>query len=51
MDVKTREGKRWQPENGYPSEPVFVPSPNATEEDDGKNLFYLKIVSSGVLYM
>lgn len=25
----------WEEIGLYPSEPVFVPSPNATEEDDG----------------
>lgn len=25
----------WEQPGLYPSEPVFVPSPNATEEDDG----------------
>ena len=25
----------WEHPGLYPSEPVFVPSPNATEEDDG----------------
>lgn len=27
--------KVWEEPSLYPSEPVFVPSPNATEEDDG----------------
>lgn len=27
--------KVWEQPGLYPSEPVFVPSPNATEEDDG----------------
>lgn len=25
----------WEHPGQYPSEPVFVPSPNATDEDDG----------------
>ena len=29
--------KKWQAEDTYPSEPVFIPTPEATEEDDGKN--------------
>lgn len=27
--------KVWEQAGFYPSEPVFVPSPNATEEDEG----------------
>lgn len=27
--------KVWEQAGFYPSEPVFVPSPDATEEDDG----------------
>lgn len=29
----------WQEEECYPSEPVFVPTPGATGEDDGRIIF------------
>ncbi|KAM8903763.1 carotenoid-cleaving dioxygenase, mitochondrial-like [Spinachia spinachia] len=35
MDLNGKRMKVWQEPGLYPSEPVFVPSPNATEEDDG----------------
>ncbi|XP_048098900.1 beta-carotene 15, 15-dioxygenase 2, like isoform X2 [Alosa alosa] len=35
MDVETKELKSWRYPGLYPSEPVFVPSPEATDEDDG----------------
>ncbi|XP_029685868.1 beta,beta-carotene 9',10'-oxygenase-like [Takifugu rubripes] len=35
MDVHTKELKVWRHPGLYPSEPVFVASPNAAEEDDG----------------
>uniref|UniRef100_A0A8C3GAF1 Beta-carotene 15, 15-dioxygenase 2, like n=1 Tax=Cyclopterus lumpus TaxID=8103 RepID=A0A8C3GAF1_CYCLU len=35
MDVHTKELKVWRYPGLYPSEPVFVASPNATQEDDG----------------
>uniref|UniRef100_A0A8C6V2C6 Beta-carotene 15, 15-dioxygenase 2, like n=1 Tax=Neogobius melanostomus TaxID=47308 RepID=A0A8C6V2C6_9GOBI len=35
MDVHTKELKVWRFPGLYPSEPVFVASPGATEEDDG----------------
>ncbi|XP_072306089.1 beta,beta-carotene 15,15'-dioxygenase [Eucyclogobius newberryi] len=35
VDVEKRTHVEWFQENCYPSEPVFVPSPGATEEDDG----------------
>ncbi|XP_029019352.1 beta-carotene 15, 15-dioxygenase 2, like isoform X2 [Betta splendens] len=35
MDVHTKELKVWRYPGFYPSEPVFVASPRATEEDDG----------------
>ena len=33
--MKTKEVLVWDVENCYPSEPVFVPNPNAESEDDG----------------
>ncbi|XP_029302502.1 beta-carotene oxygenase 2b [Cottoperca gobio] len=35
MDLHGKHMKVWEHAGLYPSEPVFVPSPNATEEDDG----------------
>ncbi|KAM7413682.1 hypothetical protein PAMA_020862 [Pampus argenteus] len=35
MDLNGKRIKVWEQPGLYPSEPVFVPSPNATEEDDG----------------
>ncbi|XP_063893598.1 carotenoid isomerooxygenase [Helicoverpa armigera] len=35
VDTKTGETKTWCTPNGYPSEPIFVPAPNAKDEDDG----------------
>uniref|UniRef100_A0A8C4UA28 Carotenoid-cleaving dioxygenase, mitochondrial n=1 Tax=Falco tinnunculus TaxID=100819 RepID=A0A8C4UA28_FALTI len=33
--VKDADGKIWQEDGSFPSEPVFVPVPNATAEDSG----------------
>lgn len=35
FDIVTRTHLLWQQENCFPSEPVFVASPGAVEEDDG----------------
>uniref|UniRef100_A0A7N6BTX0 Retinoid isomerohydrolase RPE65 n=1 Tax=Anabas testudineus TaxID=64144 RepID=A0A7N6BTX0_ANATE len=35
LNVQTKETWVWQEEECYPSEPLFVPTPGATEEDDG----------------
>ncbi|XP_078389153.1 carotenoid-cleaving dioxygenase, mitochondrial isoform X2 [Cetorhinus maximus] len=35
MDVETKKFKTWKEKGYYPSEPVFVPSPNSVDEDDG----------------
>nr|XP_020454650.1 beta,beta-carotene 9',10'-oxygenase isoform X2 [Monopterus albus] len=35
MDLKDKMFKVWHQKGFYPSEPVFVPSPEAVEEDDG----------------
>ncbi|CAN9498320.1 unnamed protein product [Ophioblennius macclurei] len=35
FDIVTRKHVEWHQENCYPSEPVFVASPGAMEEDDG----------------
>lgn len=35
LNVKTKEEIKWGDDNMYASEPVFVPHPGSTEEDDG----------------
>ncbi|XP_062869248.1 beta,beta-carotene 15,15'-dioxygenase [Trichomycterus rosablanca] len=35
LDVETKQRVEWSSENCTPTEPVFVPRPGATEEDDG----------------
>uniref|UniRef100_A0A672YTQ2 Retinal Mueller cells isomerohydrolase-like n=1 Tax=Sphaeramia orbicularis TaxID=375764 RepID=A0A672YTQ2_9TELE len=35
LNVNTKETWVWQEEECYPSEPLFVPTPGATDEDDG----------------
>ncbi|XP_066514617.1 carotenoid-cleaving dioxygenase, mitochondrial [Hoplias malabaricus] len=35
MDLESKKFKVWHQPGLYPSEPVFVPSPDAEEEDDG----------------
>ncbi len=35
VDTHTKEALKWQSEGCYPGEPVFVATPNGTEEDDG----------------
>ncbi|CAL8311725.1 unnamed protein product [Merluccius merluccius] len=35
LDTETREMVRWNEDNCWPSEPVFIPRPNAESEDDG----------------
>lgn len=35
----------WQEDECYPSEPLFVPTPGATEEDDGKTLTHIITLS------
>ncbi|KAM8874064.1 retinal Mueller cells isomerohydrolase-like [Spinachia spinachia] len=35
LNVQTKETWVWQEEECYPSEPLFVPTPEATQEDDG----------------
>ncbi|XP_028812374.1 beta,beta-carotene 15,15'-dioxygenase isoform X1 [Denticeps clupeoides] len=35
MDIATRTHVQWKDEDCYPSEPIFVPSPEAVDEDDG----------------
>lgn len=36
LDVETKLQVEWSAENCWPSEPVFVPRPGASEEHDGE---------------
>lgn len=36
LNVKTKETWVWQEPDSYPSEPVFVQTPDGIDEDDGK---------------
>ena len=35
IDLETKTYSEWGEDKCYPSEPVFVPNPNGTTEDDG----------------
>ncbi|XP_001380954.3 beta,beta-carotene 15,15'-dioxygenase isoform X2 [Monodelphis domestica] len=35
FDVLTKSSLKWEEEHCWPAEPVFVPAPNAQQEDDG----------------
>ncbi|KAM3920985.1 carotenoid-cleaving dioxygenase, mitochondrial-like [Leptodactylus fuscus] len=35
VDVETKKAKVWKEDGYYPSEPIFVPYPDAVDEDDG----------------
>ncbi|XP_030621009.1 beta,beta-carotene 15,15'-dioxygenase [Chanos chanos] len=35
FDVETKKQTEWRGENCWPSEPVFIPTPDGVEEDDG----------------
>lgn len=35
LAISVFNGQAWHHPGLYPSEPVFIPSPNAEEEDDG----------------
>ena len=36
LNVRTKETRLWQEEDSYPSEPLFIPTPGAQDEDDGR---------------
>lgn len=40
MDTITKTHLEWAEEDCYPSEPKFVASPGAVDEDDGKHTVY-----------
>ncbi|KAG1941329.1 beta,beta-carotene 9',10'-oxygenase [Pimephales promelas] len=35
FDAETKQRLEWTGEDGFPSEPVFIPRPDAVDEDDG----------------
>ncbi|XP_077983649.1 beta,beta-carotene 15,15'-dioxygenase-like [Glandiceps talaboti] len=35
IDIETKTSKTWEEKDAHPSEPVFVPKPGATKEDEG----------------
>lgn len=41
-NVVDKSIKTWCEEKSHPSEPIFVPRPNSTQEDDGKKLLILQ---------
>ena len=45
LDIKSGEHQVWAEEKTYPGEPIFVPRPGATEEDDG---VLLSVVLAGM---
>ena len=46
LDVQSGQHQVWQEEGTYPGEPIFVPRPGATREDDG---VLLSVVLAGQL--
>ncbi|XP_066275246.1 carotenoid-cleaving dioxygenase, mitochondrial-like [Branchiostoma lanceolatum] len=46
-DIETKSSKSWTETGCYPSEPVFVPAPGATAEDEGVVLSLVVKSSSG----
>lgn len=36
-DILTKSSLKWCEENCWPAEPLFVPTPGAKDEDDGKS--------------
>ena len=45
LDVKSGEHTIWEEEGTYPGEPIFVPRPGGTKEDDG---VLLSVVLAGL---
>lgn len=46
LDVTSGTTKCWSEADCSPSEPVFVPHPNALAEDDGKSTHYWRNIAS-----
>lgn len=42
FDAETKQQIEWTGGDGFASEPVFIPRPDAVEEDDGNLLFHNK---------
>jgi carotenoid cleavage dioxygenase-like enzyme len=51
IDVRTRDVARWSAPGAYPGEPVFVPRPGATAEDDGAVLSVVLDAGAGTSYL
>jgi beta,beta-carotene 9',10'-dioxygenase len=51
IDVTTGTCASWYKEGHYPGEPVFVPAPNATSEDDGLLLSVVLDTSTNTSYL
>jgi carotenoid cleavage dioxygenase-like enzyme len=51
VDVRTRAVARWAVPGAYPGEPVFVPRPGATDEDDGAILSVVLDAGAGTSYL
>ena len=49
LDTETREMVRWNEDNCWPSEPVFIPRPNGESEDDGASVILCVCVCVCVL--
>ncbi len=42
FDADTKQQIEWSGGDGFASEPVFIPRPDAVDEDDGKLLSFIK---------
>ena len=51
IDAETGEVARWYAQGLYPGEPVFVPAPNATAEDDGVLLSVVLDIDNDVSFL
>ena len=50
-DVTSGEVKQWRYDNHFPGEPVFVPRPDASTEDDGVLLTVVLDASQNTSYL
>ncbi|KAL3862653.1 hypothetical protein ACJMK2_008607 [Sinanodonta woodiana] len=48
IDIETRQVLEWAEDGCYPCEPVFVPNPDGTEEDDGVLLSAINDIKADV---
>ncbi|MGH6749932.1 MAG: carotenoid oxygenase family protein [Methyloceanibacter sp.] len=51
IDAETGDVARWYAQGLYPGEPVFVPTPNATAEDDGVLLSVVLDIDNDVSFL